>query len=218
MLIVDGEKRHYTVIKSWSRLLGSSNSKDGHQQYFCIKCTQGFHSEESRDKHFKYCKDNEAVRIEMPKEGSFLTFHHGQNQFKVPFIMYADFEAILKPTEENVKSNPKKSYTKEINQHIPSGFGVHSNFAYGEVENPLKLYRGEDCVEVFCDYIVNEAKRLYHMFSEKPMMRLTHKEWREFSQVRTCHICFKGFEELKRLEIIAIILDNIEDLPTGTVI
>ena len=75
----------------------------------------------------------------MPKEGSFVEFHDGQNQFKVPFIMYEDFEANLKPTEENVKYNPEKSYTKEINQHIPSSFSMNSVFAYGEVENPLKL-------------------------------------------------------------------------------
>ena len=97
---------------------------------------QGFHSEERRDKHFEYCKDNKAVRREMPKEGSFVELHDGKNKFKVSFIMYGDLEAILKQTEENVKSNsnPKESYTKEINQHIPSGLGEYSKFAYGEVE------------------------------------------------------------------------------------
>ena len=89
------EKRHYMAIKSLSRLLGSSNSKHEHKQHFCLNCLQGFHSEESRDKHFEYCKDIEAVRIEMPKEGSFVEFHDGQKQIKVPFVMYADFEAIL---------------------------------------------------------------------------------------------------------------------------
>ena len=95
--IADGEKSHYASIKSLSRLLGGSNSKDGHKQNFCLNCLQCFHSEKSRDKHFEYCKDNEAVRIEMPKEGPFIEFHDGKNQFKVPFPMYADFEAILKP-------------------------------------------------------------------------------------------------------------------------
>ena len=179
LLIEDGEKRHYTAIKSLSRLLGDSNSKHAHKQHFRLNCLQGFHSEESRDKHFEYCKDKEAVRIEMPKEGSFVEFHDGQNQFKVPFVMYADFQAILKPTKES-KSNPQKSYTKEINQHIRPGFCVYSEFAYGKVENPLKLYRWKDCVEVFCDYVENEAKRLYHMFPEKPMKSLTSEEWREF--------------------------------------
>ena len=131
----------------------------------------------------------------MPKEGSFVEFHEGQNQFKVPFIMYADFEAILKPTK-NVKSNPEESYTKEINQRIASGFCVYSKFAYGKVENPLKLYRGEDCVEVFCDHVENKVKRLYHMFSEKPMKPLTKKEWKEFNKATKCHICLKEFQEL----------------------
>ena len=121
LLITNGEKRHYTVIKSLTRLLASSSSKHGHKQNFCPNYLQGFSLEESRDKHYEYCKNNEAVRIEMPKEGSFMEFHDGQNQFKVPFTMYADFEANLKPIE-GPSPNPKESYTKEINQQFPLWF------------------------------------------------------------------------------------------------
>ena len=53
----------------------------------------------------------------MHEEGLFVEFHDGQNQFKVPFIMYGDFDAILKPAE-GLSPNPEESYTKEINQHI----------------------------------------------------------------------------------------------------
>ena len=35
------------------------------------------------------------VRVEMPRKGSSVEFYDGQNQFKVPFMMYADFEALL---------------------------------------------------------------------------------------------------------------------------
>ena len=139
---------------------------------------------------FEYCKDNEAVRIEMPEEGSFVDFHDGQNQFKVPFAMYADFKAILKPTE-GLSYNPEKLCTKEINQHNPSGFCLNSVFTYGEIENPLKLYTGEICVKVFCNHIENEVKRLYNTFPEKLMNCLTREEGREFNQTRKCHICFK---------------------------
>ena len=48
----------------------------------------------------------------MPKEGSLVKFQGGQYQFKVPFIMYADFEAILKPTEE--PSPSQKNYTLKL--------------------------------------------------------------------------------------------------------
>ena len=43
----------------------------------------------------------------MPKEGSFVEFHDGQNQFIVPFTMYADFEAILRPVQ-GPNPTPKK--------------------------------------------------------------------------------------------------------------
>ena len=45
-------------------------------------------------------------------------------------------KAILKPTD-SMESDPEVPYTKEINQHIPSGFCMHSKFTYGDVENPL---------------------------------------------------------------------------------
>ena len=39
-------------------------------------------------------KNNDtSLKIEMPKRGSLVKFHDGQHQFKVPFFMYADFEA-----------------------------------------------------------------------------------------------------------------------------
>ena len=135
------------MIKSLSGLLRSRNSKHKCKQHFCLNCLQGFHSEESRDKHFKYCKDNEAVRIEIPKKDSFVKFHVGQNQFKVPFIMYADFVLTLNPIESS-QCNPEESYTSSTHSLC---FCVYSKFAYGKVENPLKLYRGKDCAEVFCN-------------------------------------------------------------------
>ena len=195
VLITNGKCRHYTVIKSLSRLLRSRNSKHTHKQYSCLNCLQGFHSEESRDKHYNYCQDNEAVKIEMPKPGSFVEFHDGQNQFKVPFTMYASFEAILRPVH-GASPSLNKPYRKEVNRHIPSGFCVYSKFTYGEVSTPLKLYRGKDCIQVFCDYVKKEVRRLYDMFPEKLMEPLTSKEWRGYNRATKCHICFKPFEEL----------------------
>ena len=200
-------------------MLRSSNRKHEHKQHFCINCLQGFSLEESRDKHSEYCKNNEVVRIEMPTgKDSFVKFHDGQNHFKVPFAMYANFEAILKPIE-GPSPNPDAPYTEEINQHIPSGFCVNCVFAYEEVENPLEIYRGEDCAEVFCDYVENEAKRLHHMFPKKPVKPLTSEQWREFNRASNCHICFKGFkDDNPRLEITATTMDCFEGPPIGTVI
>ena len=86
LLIADGEQKHYTAIKSLSRLLKSSYTKHKCKQHFCMNCLQGFSTEISRDKLFKYCKDSETVKIEMPKAGTLVKFHDCQYQF----IIYAD--------------------------------------------------------------------------------------------------------------------------------
>ena len=46
-------------------------------------------------------------------------------------------------------NDPEELYTKEINHHVPSGFCTYATFTYREVEDPLRLYRGNNCVEVF---------------------------------------------------------------------
>ena len=147
LMIIDN---HYIAIKSLSRLLSSENSKHKGKEYFCINCLQGFHQKIPRDEHMRYCLDNESVKVEIPHKKPIVEFCDGQYQFKVPFIMYADFESLLEPIQEPSK-NPSGPWTTVTNNHIPSGWCVYSEFAYGVVQNPLTLYRGKDCVKKFCD-------------------------------------------------------------------
>ena len=160
-----------------------------------MNCLQGYTQESSRDQHQVYCEDNESVRVEMPEQGSTIEFKDGQNQFKVPFIMYADFESILEPMGPVELGSPNPNNLipmKLINtRHLVGVFTA--NFAYGDVDNPLRLYRGKDCIETFCNYIKGEARRLYHMFPELPMGPLTKKQWNKYKKATKCHICCKPF-------------------------
>ena len=138
LLISEDDKWYYTMIKSLSRLLSSRNCKHKGKQHFCTNCLQGFSFESNRDEHYEFCNDNGTVRIEMPKKGSVVKFHNGQNQFKVPFTIYADFESILEPAKDGPE--PNGLFTKIINHHTPSGFCFYGKFAYGEVQAPLTIY------------------------------------------------------------------------------
>ena len=75
---------------------------------------------------------------------------------------------------------------------------MYSNFAYGKVTNPLKQYRGRDCISKFCEMIIAEAKRLYESAPKKPMDKLTKEETVEFITTKECHICFKKFSPKDR--------------------
>ena len=172
MIIEDGEKKHYVAIKSLERLLSIQNSKHKESQHFCNNCLQGFKTPESRDSHYEYCRSNESVRIEMPTRNPIVSYSNGQHQFKVLSVMYADFESILVPIQ-GVSNDPNISSTRGVNSHKPSGWCLHSKFAYGKVKKPTTQYRGPDCVEKFCEHIISEAKRLYKSFPEVPMLPIT---------------------------------------------
>ena len=123
-----------------------------------------------------------------------MRFHSGQYQFKIPFVIYADFEMILQGLEEETDPDRLSSCTRDVKRHVPSGLCTCTTFAYGEVEDLLRLYRAKDCVEIFCNCIEEEAKRLCHMFPQKPMELLMLEQWREFGRVRECHICLECFK------------------------
>ena len=87
--------------------------------------------ESARDKHDEYCSNNVHFKVKMPNEKEkWLRFHDGQYQFKVPFMLYADIECILKPVDQRYRDRMntmkteikgKASYTEKKNTHVPSG-------------------------------------------------------------------------------------------------
>ena len=130
----------------------------------------------------------------MPHRRPIVEYSYGQFQFKVLFIMYADSESTLEPIQ-GLGNNPRISTTRGIIVHVPSGWCILSKFAYGKVKDPLKLYRGKDCVRKFCEHVIGEARHLYQSFPEKPMQALTKAQWKDYKCASSCHICFKPFKE-----------------------
>ena len=130
LMIQDGGKRHYTAIKNISRLLSKLNGKTRCAYHYCLNCLNGLQTASAKDKHYEYCSSNGHVKVTMPTEKEkWLKFHDGQCQLKVPFMLYADFESILKPAAERYKGKMnrmkavrkgKAPYTEKINTHVLS--------------------------------------------------------------------------------------------------
>ena len=55
LMVSEDGIRHYTAIKSLSRLLSCENSNTKCKQHFCMNCLQGFTQGLSRDQHQAYC-------------------------------------------------------------------------------------------------------------------------------------------------------------------
>ena len=142
LMIVDGDEGHYTVIKNISRLLSKLNGKTQHASHYCMNCLNSFCTDSARDKHYRYCNSNGHVKVNVStKKEKCLKFHDEQSKFKIPLMVYADFESTLKPFDEGYKDKMntmktqgkgKAPQTENMKPHVPSGYCVHSTFAYGD--------------------------------------------------------------------------------------
>ena len=193
LLISDEEKQHYCLIKSMSRLLSSQTSKRNGVQYYCMRCLNPFHSQESLDKHLEYCNAYEAVKTEMPEVGTALKFKNCNRSMRVPFIVYADFESFIKPID-TCKPNPKNSYTKQYQKHTPSSFSYYIKCFDDEVYSPkLVTYTAntdnEDVAHIFVNMLEEDVKSIYKRFSTPKEMIFGTKEREEFDGATECWIC-----------------------------
>ena len=96
LLIEKAGKFHYIWIKDLNRLL-RDQSKHKERKHFCERCLHGYTREDLLEAHRPDCRGigQTAVRVEMPEKGKnkvFFQNHH--KQLPVPFIIYADFEAL----------------------------------------------------------------------------------------------------------------------------
>ena len=70
LLISEGENQHYCWIKNMSRLLTSQTSKRANRRFYCYRCLNSFHTDESLQKHSLYCANKDAddrTMIELPE-------------------------------------------------------------------------------------------------------------------------------------------------------
>ena len=99
-------------------------SKDGYIRHVCFRYLNTFKTEKSLASHYEYCKSHEAIKIELPKEGTKIHFKNHDRPIRVSFIVYADFE-FFTPQLSTCQPNPDKSYTKRYQKHTRSGFCYH---------------------------------------------------------------------------------------------
>ena len=72
--------------------------------------------------HHEYCKSHEAIKIELPENGSKISVINHNRSMRVPFIVYADFESFT-PQLSTCQPNPDKSSTpRSIRNTSPVDF------------------------------------------------------------------------------------------------
>ena len=128
-MITGGEKWHYIVVKSLSKLLrGVSSNRDG--DYYCLNCFPSYRTESKLNAHKKVCESHKCCNIEMPTDkNNIIKYGQGEKTLKLPFNIYADLECLLEKISTCYNDSNISSTTK-INRHTPSGYSIYTNCTF----------------------------------------------------------------------------------------
>ncbi|KAB0790736.1 hypothetical protein PPYR_15666 [Photinus pyralis] len=200
---VDGNS-HYCWIQDMSRLISMQVSKHKEAIYLCDGCLVYFATEEKLWRHSIF--DCNYVRTFLPTtepivtkwgESSFqnqLKFDNYQKRLKLPFVVYADFECLLKSIH-GPEPNPLLQFTTNTFEHNPYSFAYYIKCSFDDSYSKFQTYRGPDAALQFVNMIESDIRTLYnqHFKHAKPLPKLTIEEQRKYDSATICWICEKTF-------------------------
>ncbi|KAB0790197.1 hypothetical protein PPYR_15471, partial [Photinus pyralis] len=197
---------HYCYISNMSRLISMQVSKHKEAIYLCDGCLQYFTSQENLWRHSRFdcnyvctflpTKEPILTKWGQPSFDNRLKFNNYQNKIKPPFVVYADFESLLKPIE-GPQPNPLLQFTTKTFEHEPYSFAYYIKCSFDDKFSKFQIYRGANAPVQFINMLQNDILTIYnqHFKQSKPLQILTEEERRQINLATSCGICEKPFVE-----------------------
>lgn len=185
-------KNHYYSIRNLSALISGYYRSRRNKVHVCNFCLCIFKTKKRLETHNFYCS-RDIQRYSFPKSKSFLKFEHHNKKVPVPFVIYADFEAMNQPV---IDINKTKSTKKT--KHIPISFCAKRVCTHDKYSSPLYLYRGQKCVENFFGYLETQKKKITDIILNKKAKMI----WLKKDQIKSrkqdhCYLCQKKLKRTK---------------------
>ena len=196
LLIEKDGNNHYVLIKDFNKFM-YQQTKHKERKHFCMHCLQCFSSERVLNNHKENCIIiNGKQAIKMPEKGdNILKYNNYHKQQPIPFVIYADFEAITEKVQ-GCQPNNDKSYTEAYQKHTDCGYGYKVVCCYDDkYTKPINIYRGEKAVYKFMEKMLEEVKYCKNIMKKefnKPLM-MTDNDELSFKLEQKCHICEESF-------------------------
>ena len=161
LLLSKGDKYHYTLITSLSRLAGDRTHFNG-KTFACPYCLHPFRYKRCLQNHIPECSQHPAQHIQYPEEGhNILKFDKIQHMFPVPFVLYADFESFITPSGE----------------HEPSGFCCLRVSKFPQHDHNIYTHSGDNVLHQFFAHVKQEQAEINTILSTNlPMDPLTDEK------------------------------------------
>ena len=186
LLITENKNKHYVLIKDFNKFM-YNQTKHKERKHFCMYFLQCFSSEKVLINHKENCiQVNGTQAIKMPtKDSNILKLNNFHKQLAVPFVIYADFEAITEKIH-GCQPNDDKSYTEAYQKHVDCGYGYKVVCCHDDkYSKPVQIYRGEKAVYKFMEAMLEEVKYCKKVMKKefnKPL-RMTKDDEQNFKKL-----------------------------------
>lgn len=190
---LENKKSHYCWVKNLSSLLGRQCSANQKKKHFCDRCLNYFGDIEKLRVHLTNCITQNECQIEMPDpDDNTIKFENYKKQLKVPFIIYADLESILKkPDQQFCNSGETVAYQ----QHEPYSIGFYFKCLYDESKSFYKSQRGPQCIDWFVQELQEIANFVEPILNKTVPLHMSLEDETLFKMSEECHICRKVYGE-----------------------
>ena len=189
-----------------------------------MNCLPSFRTDNALKKHERLCRNNDYCCVEMPtKFNKILKYNHGEKSLKTPFVIYVDLECLLLK-QQSCQNNPNESYTERKAIHEPCGYSLDLVCSFDSKEDK---HRGKNCIKKFCSELKELGTKVVN-YEQKEMTPLTDDENRYYEEHKYATYAEKHFVMIKnkkrdlnytkKLEIIVILQENLEELLIAFVI
>ena len=190
------ENKHFVLIKDFNKFMFRKTQHE-HRKHFCMYCLQCFSREDVLTEHKSNCLlINGKQAIKMPQKGDKVYFKNYHKQQSVPFVIYADFEAITEKVQ-GCQPNNEKSYTEAYQKHTDCGYGYKVVCCYdNKYSKPIQIFRGENAVHKFMENMLKEVKWCKSVIKKKfnKPLKMTKENEIDFKKAKKCHICNKKYK------------------------
>jgi hypothetical protein len=184
---------HYAPIVSIPKLFFDLTKHD-HQQFICIRCLGHFSTQSTFERHQRLCtrEDFMSVVHMLPSPGSGfdeIKFRDFRNSSRAPFVIYADFESILKPIDRQRKA------THFLQQHEVCSAAAILVSTVPEMNNLRVIFTGPNALSHFLEKLIQwESTCIEYLRKNIPMKELTREQWSQHINANQCYICHHPFE------------------------
>ncbi|CAC5378381.1 unnamed protein product [Mytilus coruscus] len=196
LYLSDDRNSHYCWIKNLSRFLVHTHKKSHTKLYYCHRCLHGFIRQDLLDAHRPYCERFDFQNVQYPKEGKddILRFKDYHKTMKVPFVIYADFEALACKLD-TCSPNPNTASTTHHTKFEVCGYAYQVVCTNANYSKAPVIYRGKNVVEHFFESMFQEEDYIGNILADaEPLIMSTNTE-KKFKDATNCYVCGTMFSK-----------------------